>query len=936
MTNPVLDPIENQSALEEANAVISLSEKDTFSLVVAMYNVERYLHDFFQSLEAQKFAFANLDIVLVDDGSTDDTRETAERWASQHPNVVVLSRTNGGQASARNYGLKHAKNNWVCFADPDDMLDADYFSSVFDMMMQPRSADAAIYATKCVYYEEATGQIRDGHPLTGRFSGGNRTVDLRGFPNWIQMQATTAFFRREVLLRHGIEFGIKIRPKFEDAHFVSNYLLHVDAPIVGVVASAIYLYRRRADGTSTMQTSHGHPGSYTDVPRYGLLDILQQAVRVRNTVPRWLQNVILYDIFWYLKSDRAVFSASAALDEAVFVEYHGLIKQILKYIDEEAIMAFDAMPIAAWMRQALAWGYADEPQHTNYALVRPLDTVANLVKLTYRFTGDLPQEAIIIRGKHVQPRHSKIQHLDFLRRTALKERTLWVAAEGTIRLELNGQMVRLVFSEGNRPEFSLLPSKVGQMRLAHKNAVPLRFRREGTTRLEYFQRWAKLHKFKVKRTFKKENLEDILIAMMLRSPSVQKKYGNAWVLMDRDTQANDNAEHLYFWLKKNRPEINAWFVLRRSSADWARLEKRGARLVEYGSFEWKLLMLSAEQYASSHIDKYVVEPLNAKRYGGRRWRFTFLQHGVTKSDLSRWLNPKSLELFITATRPEYDSIVADGSPFRFSTKEVRLTGFPRHDTLLRKRRQVKKPNIILIAPTWRTYLVGKTSNDSATRAENSAFADSAYARHFKELLSSPQLREAAMQHDCEIVFMPHPNTQPYIEHFSLPEYVRVVNYGVDDIQKTIAETAVMVTDYSSVAFDAAYVNSGVVYFQFDFDEYYGGGHSERKGYFEYGRNGFGPVVNTTEEVVAAVSEICDNGGPLPVYAERIDATFPVRDGKNCRRVYNAILDTSKGLSFRQATRPFTPRIEKWMVADEAQNDAEVQLGEGKEVAVLGG
>ncbi|MEV7648831.1 CDP-glycerol glycerophosphotransferase family protein [Arthrobacter sp. NPDC089319] len=881
-----------------------------FSLVVAMYNIGRYLDDFFRSLEQQHYGFEKLDVVLVNDGSTDDTGTIADAWAALHKNVTVLHKENGGQASARNVGLAEVKHEWVCFVDPDDMLDADYFAESYKFMVSKHHREAALYATNPIFFEETTGEVRDGHPLRGRFTGGNRVVDLRGYPNSIQMQATTAFFRVSVLNRHEIRFGEQIRPKFEDAHFVSNYLLRAELPLIGIVSSSKYLYRRRSDGTSTLQTSHGNPGSYIDVPRFGLLDILRRAKELKGSVPQWLQNVVLYDVFWYLKSDRAIFSASAGLPDEVFEEYHSLLTEILGYIDEESVMAFDAMPIALWMRQALIWGYKTAPFVTDYAIVRPLDPHQNLVKLTYRYTGELPKEEIIVKGRRIQARHAKIQHLNFLRRTVLKERTLWISAEGTAKLLLNERLIRFVHNEPNRPDFTLHMSKLSAMRQSMIRAVPVRYRKKESTRKRYFLRWAKAQANRTTRALTKENVLDVWTAWLLRSPAVKAKYGSAWVLMDRDNEANDSAEELYHWLQANRPKINAWYVLRRDAPDWDRLEKAGVKLVEYGSFQWKLLMLSADHYASSHIDNYVVKPLPQK-YGSRQWRFTFLQHGIIKGDLSRWLNPKSVDLFITSTKDEYNSIAGDGSPYRFSSKEVRLTGLPRHDSLLRKRKVVGRPNLILIAPTWRSYLVGQTLAGSAARERNDAFTGSDYVRNYKELLHSPEFRAVAEQHGLTIAFMPHPNTQPYMDSFEVPEYVEIKRYGVDDVQQVMAETAVMITDYSSIAFNIAYLDSAVIYFQFDRDEYFGGGHTERPGYFSYQDDGFGPVEATVEGVVRETSLIAAQGGPSEFYLDRIREAFPVRDGNNSLRVYNAMRESSKAVSFKKASQAFDPELHKW-------------------------
>jgi hypothetical protein len=81
----------------------------------------------------------------------------------------------------------------------------------------------------------------------------------------------------------------------------------------------------------------------------------------------------------------------------------------------------------------------------------------------------------------------------------------------------------------------------------------------------------------------------------------------------------------------------------------------------------------------------------------------------------------------------------------------------------------------------------------------------------------------------------------------------------------------------------------VVYFQFDADRMFGGEHVGQAGYFDYVRDGFGPVTETIDQAVKEVAAALDAGrDPQEPYASRIAATFPVRDGGCCERTFQAI------------------------------------------------
>lgn len=106
-------------------------------------------------------------------------------------------------------------------------------------------------------------------------------------------------------------------------------------------------------------------------------------------------------------------------------------------------------------------------------------------------------------------------------------------------------------------------------------------------------------------------------------------------------------------------------------------------------------------------------------------------------------------------------------------------------------------------------------------------------------------------------------------------------------QDLLARARVGITDYSSAVFDIAYLQRPVLYFQFDHDEVFSGGHIYKPGYFSYQRDGFGPVAETADELIANLEAVL-SGREDPVYAERRDSTFPFRDGGCCERVCQEI------------------------------------------------
>ena len=360
----------------------------------------------------------------------------------------------------------------------------------------------------------------------------------------------------------------------------------------------------------------------------------------------------------------------------------------------------------------------------------------------------------------------------------------------------------------------------------------------------------------------------LAVRFAARSWPFRARFRDAWVLMDRIHDADDNGERLFEYLRATRPDVNAWFVLERGTPDWERLRARGERrLVAHGSWTWKMLMLNCTWLLASHVDTAIERPPKIMRIQPEpTWRLGFLQHGVTKDDLSRWLNRVEVELFTVSTEPELASVAGDGTAYLWTAKETRKTGLPRFDRLLAKGRAVPpdQRDLVIVAPTWRQWLTLPLASGSQRRELDSAFWESDYIRSWTALLRSPTIAEAVARRGWRLGFMPHPNLQSMLGQLDLPAHVEPLSFAGVDVQELYARCALLVTDYSSVAFNLAYIDRPIVYFQFDRDAMLGGYHVGRKGYFEYARDGFGPVaedLRTAELAIVAAIERGPEPGP---------------------------------------------------------------------------
>lgn len=907
--------------------------KGLFSVVVALYGVVDYVDVFLQSLRNQTFPFTDLDIVIVDDESIDGSYDRAKEWAHKYPDVVrVFTKTNGGPASARNIGIEQSRGEWITFCDPDDALQPQYFESIASFISRDQKSLAAMISSRVMIWHEASGKVADTHPLRKKYMFGERLVDLEIEPNYIQLGAASCFFRRDVLERNELLFDERIRPTFEDAEFISRYLELFEATMVGYVPAARYMYRKRHNGTSLVQSSWSKPERYDDVLQYGYLAMLKNASRKYGHVPTWIQNTVLYDIQWYFKDNTKLNSSSDSLTSDQLEVFHDLLRQIFYYIDAETIDKFSIMNLPWMIREALLVRYKGYgvriPRAYNFGI-----GPSGLYSIVYCYSGSSPDERFEIDGYSVDPNQAKSTTRSFFREDYFIQRTLWFEGGKEVKLWLDGEFVPII--SPNRPGW---PKPKGSSLSLHRNgstknsifgrrivasafyktvnrsfpypiakAEALSAKIDNRIAIEKIvsatesssQAISRIGKRVISRRAKnifghRDSSRDQQTILWARSAAMRSKYYKAWIIMDRVMHADDNGEHLYRHISSIHPDCNVWFLLDRRSHDWQRLENEGFRLVDFNSKEAIALSLNAEFQISSDATGPVQHPIDRRRFGISKAKLVFLQHGVIHNDLSKWLNQKNLTLFITSTKAEYESIVRDESNYKFTSNEVVLTGLPRFDSLIRKSREVEagaaQKDFLVVMPTWRQELRTSLNGVKSDADRLTILEESQYIREWYGFMRSSALRKACEDSGCQAVFVPHPNLRGELAGLELPTHISVVNPGEISIQDILSRARMLVTDYSSIGFDAAVAGATVIYFQFDALEVFSGKQNYVKGDFDYELEGFGPVVTDKRGLEAYLADHASSRfAKEQLYEDRIKSTFAFFDENNSERVYQAIL-----------------------------------------------
>lgn len=306
-------------------------------------------------------------------------------------------------------------------------------------------------------------------------------------------------------------------------------------------------------------------------------------------------------------------------------------------------------------------------------------------------------------------------------------------------------------------------------------------------------------------------------------PQIYIDYTNAWVIMDRPDCSTDNGYHFYKWIRKNHPNINAFFVINENSKDVQYLKEERFNLV----FTNTLQHIELLNKCSVEIYAYYTFNLCPQRTIFNSLK-VYLGHGLK---LNNTLNPglDNNDLLITTFKREYEYIKRNHNDF----KTVQ-TGMPRYKSLIKPSTSMR--DIVVIAPQWRRWL-----NKKASKHDN-------YFIQWSEFINSDEFKQLSSKY--KIVFIIHPELESKVDLLEMPDFIEKLRYydlGAVKIQELMKQTKLFITDFSSVAVDFAIAGSEIIYFQFDRDDYYSN-HTAKKGWFNYDLDGFGPVFFTNKDL----------------------------------------------------------------------------------------
>ncbi len=826
----------------------------SFSVVVVTHGTNARFNTSFELLVKQKVGLrSQIQIIVVNTGSPGGTKDIAQQWFQKHPDDGLFLEMPGAKmAAARNRGIKEARGQWLAFFDADTLINTTYFQE-FSNFLETSEYSGPILCGNWLRYNEANGHVTGNHEQAFNCDNSG-IVDLKLNPQYFISSSAACLFRTSALQATGANFIERVPPSFSGAHFANSLLLAEGSFSIGFVREAHYLQSYQGTKTGREQKIWNDPAHYREQLMFGYNDLAQQYQRRMGHLPDFMQNLLISGMRDYMLRmlDNNIPCELTAQQQKEFFE---LTRLILRHVDARNVLLSSLPNLDLKIRIAI-WGAFAGNRFSEMPFVlqeiSPDRKEALLIHWSthesrYALLQDSNPEPIVWEKRHTWTFNSHI---------LCHEYRCWIPLTDIVhrRMEVDGAQVPVL-------------CRSDLLETMERNEVQQRF---------YIQ--------------PHQCPPQIRDRLALAASEPPEHFRDAWLFMDKVDKADDNAEHFCRWTMREHPDQPVYFVIDHKSKDWPRLKKDGLPLLAYKSTEHLQALAGAQWLISSHVDKEVTDPLETRDdFGKPTYKVAFLQHGITKYNVSKWLNNYSINCFVSSAKLEYESILT--GEYKFTQRELTLAGMPRHDTLLHKARSSRKGKIILICPTWREPLMRTSIQGMSLKEKHSFFQKSDFFKAWEKVTASPTLSKLAADHGCRLLFLPHPEAALFIPLFRMSERCSAISWhDIQSVQDLLVASAMVITDYSSLVFDAAYINKPVAYYQFPEYPDFNTCQDRGKTFYDDAKHGFGPVVSSAQELEDWIADtLRENCVPQERYTKRADDFFTLRDGNNCRRVYEAIL-----------------------------------------------
>ncbi|HZJ77390.1 MAG TPA: glycosyltransferase [Clostridia bacterium] len=871
------------------------------SVVIPVYNQEDHIRQCIKSLLRQTHPFSKIQIILINDGSEDNSEIQCNAFAKKHTNIEIISQTNQGVSAARNAGIKKAKGKYIMFVDADDEISETTVEALFDFY-EEHFDEVDLVTYNLVYVNEKNEKSKHGRYNILRSSG---VYDMD--ENIHIVQTTMNICVKNI--ENTIYFDTSLSMA-EDQFYITEWIMRKHK--IGYVDNADYFYYRHSAASSS--SGNLHPYNCFDQMIYFFDGLCEKYKDHTGGPSRVVQALILYNLNWRLKSDliyphhlqgeemeeakEKVLTHIRRIDDLVILSSPYLDKFhkfcFLKLKGKEGKIYF------APHRFALCSGdylWADEPyceivftktyvKDTKFILEGFLKTPAAEfydVDIFAHKNNDKRGEKLSTVHSFYSTYKASVTTNNFLHfqyEVDLSEtRRLYFHAE------ICGHKYKTKFHFAGISCF--MQNKTSFIFGDYFVEMSKTLNDVNFDNFEFTRLSNKREIICAKKAIFKEHFTLSKGGVVYRS-IIKKKPKPIWLYVDRHSVI-DNAFYQFKNDFNKNDGVTRYYVTDNDDEKMKLFTKKEKKfLVEFGTLRHKVLFLNCSKILTSFHSISVYSPFPTvgllAYYGDlTHYELVYLQHGILHASLvNLYAKERStIDKVVVSSHFEIENFVKN---YGYKKEDLITSGMPRYD--YQKVESVPEKRI-LFSPSWRRNLIGNFVDNRRILTPNS-FLNSPFYKQINEFLNSPRLEKLLEENDLTLDFKNHPIFEEYNEHYEIKNSrVNIISGSIE-----MDKYKLMITDYSSIVFDFVYLQRPVLYFVPDYEMFLSGlTHSYRELDLPL-EEGFGAFTQNADELLNELEKLVEhNFAPEEKYQKRMDNFFITKEN-HCEKLYNHLIENS--------------------------------------------
>ena len=860
--------------------------KYDISIVVPVYNAENYLGECVESVMSSNFDITKIEIILVNDGSTDNSLEICNNYKKKYSNIKVINQENKGVSHARNMGIKASYGKYILFLDSDDTISKrtlNYLDNFFES-----NYNEIEIITYPIFYNE-NNKFRKNTRYNIYDKTGIYDIKKHIFLNQSNVNimiknhfSETELYNERMKLSEDQEYDTRLIMKKEK---------------IGFVKEAEYYYRKH-DGSISYSRNNPYY-CFEDIMSYN--EYLLKKYRKNNKVPKYIQALVIGTIGWRIRTDELFPYYLEGKEYELAIDR---IKKIVSSIDEDVIMGLSSINL---YHKIYLFEFSNRKIDIKYnnksfelyvkdkKVYDEKEVKININKFKIKnnkvyLMGDIFSIALLkykpdvyIQKKYKNGKNEKVKIDLFLSNECMYDAYFKVTNVYGFDIDFDAkdlECFNIIIEISNKT----VNSKISFNKFACGTFVRLK-------KCVIF----KNQKFIIKK-YNLKNILNIRLRALRRAIKNDKKslvnrilyylyphHKNIWLYYDSG-DAIDNGYRQFMHDVKLKDGIKRYYVTKNNknliNNNFDKITKK--KIVIQYSLKHKMLYLHCNKILTSFVDLQVYCPFNKDLNNYKdllHYDLIYLQHGMLHSNLVKMYSKeyKEIDKFVISSKFEYKNLM---SKYHYKDEDLLKTGMPRmgEDSI-----KIKPKKKILFAPSWRKYLIGSLNNNTRN-LKTKEFQNSIFYKKIYNFLHSEELREFLIKNNFTLDFKLHPIFNGYKDLFDIKSGDIVT---LNDEKTKINEYSIFITDFSSFQFDFVKLKRPIIYFLPDRVEFKCGLHSYKELDLKY-EDAFGKLCLKEDELINELVKICKNDcKPETKYQKRMDEFF--YDIKNpCDDIYNIV------------------------------------------------